>query len=988
LKPIIFLLVVTCLASFTFALERGASWDRSCNAGTCTLSSYVVPVNMQVENGTFLPFTDVVDFSWSGNLDGGLNLSWPSGWVLLKPFIIYNGQYRTLQQIKTAYPSVVFKEHISKNRGGYKWALNFTGIPDSVKNKVDFIGLDLVDSSGITWNDVELDKNNSRLVFFDKVQLGYGDLLDAGFTLNFTNKTRLLIGNVSGKNDLWLDPTTTQYNLMTGGAGPSGWVLKVGTSCGASNMFTSMGNDTSGSAWPVASWYDFSGLYYLVYRTYYSFNTNEISDSAVIDAANITVSGNSAGIQQGMIYGGGYWGETLYTNSWGVGTTNNTEGVILNDATEKTIPLLTSFINKTGYTQFEIISDDESCPSDELGENYALLFKEVDLFTPYLNVTYTLNHSIIISNASLNETNIDPNELVFFNSTIIAQHPIAHSNATWRYSNGTTKNVSLSQAFVSGYSTVFPTVQEGFVTFASGSTTATVILGTAINTSQSFVICNGKTDANAALNLDVFSANCEIANSTGVNFTRYNSGTAVTYSYRVVSSPNLFVQRGKITSSTGFDSAILSTAVNTSAALPIISARVNSAALTRYNNSLVSVDIVNSTGVNFQRYSNAIASVYAWEVVEFKDGTFVQKGTVTGNPTQTPLVGIITAVGNTSKTWLHYNYNSSSNTIDATAVAGNLTNSTAVRFWRWGAGTTTAGITYYVAEFPPTSSGNVQRGSVNVTSNTATASVVSITAVNSSRAWGYVRHVASSGTGANMPRNEWISYLLPGAATTSLFVNRTYTGVYASFDWQVVELPTANVSTPTATDFFQYTFTETDATGWHNVTAIYVNYTNGDANSTAYSNVGVYVSGEEQSLAFSMSYPTSGCTNGNGSSNASGICVRCFATTTDLQGPASETGVGCEGQTSGTAFFAFTNEGNVAEAWTMSLNSSLGATLSLNVDTDNTYAGAKNVNATTPLVVNASIPVGTTDYVWAWIDFIAAGVATTVRGVFSNSTAA
>jgi len=379
---LVLVLAVLLFASLVFAVERGESWDRTCNGEVCTLSTYAAPVNMQAANGTYLPFTDVVDFSWSGNLDGGLNLSWPQGWVLLKPFVVYNGNYVSLQQIKTAYPAINFKEFISKNRGGYKWALNFTGIPDSIKNKVNFIGLDLAESSGITWNDVVFDKNNSRLIFFDEVQIGYGDLLESGFTLNFTNKTRLLIGNVSGKNSLWLDPTTTKYDLMTGGAGSSGNWFRDGSTCGGTSNDNALWTNLTSDNWNVGSGL---GTDFAVFRVFYSFNTSSIPDEATISSAKITVDRAvlAAGERWVEIHGGGYWGNTLTATAWDVGV-NNSEGLVdLSIATAQNVSLNLSFINITGFSQFRFRADVENCSGSSSS------FNSFDTSPSSLFVTYS-----------------------------------------------------------------------------------------------------------------------------------------------------------------------------------------------------------------------------------------------------------------------------------------------------------------------------------------------------------------------------------------------------------------------------------------------------------------------------------------------------------------------------------------------------------------------------------------------------------------------
>jgi len=79
-------------------------------------------------------------------------------------------------------------------------------------DKLDYIGLELTDSNGLTWNDVVLDKTEKEIIIKDKVVINYRDLIDNHFTLNMESKNKLLIGNISENvvdGVLWLDPDVT-----------------------------------------------------------------------------------------------------------------------------------------------------------------------------------------------------------------------------------------------------------------------------------------------------------------------------------------------------------------------------------------------------------------------------------------------------------------------------------------------------------------------------------------------------------------------------------------------------------------------------------------------------------------------------------------------------------------------------------------------------------------------------------------------------------
>ncbi len=590
--------------------------------------------------------------------------------------------------------------------------------------------------------------------------------------------------------------------------------------------------------------------------------------------------------------------------------------------------------------------------------------------------------ALTIANATLNETSVNPNAPVFFNVTIqnTTSLDVAAAIATWRYPNATTKNVTLTRA--SSTSQTHPFVQNGIFSLPNAAS-GVVVLSTAVNVSRAFVICNPKTGIVDTQAANEWAVTCELTNSTAVTVTRGTTSSAAGtgISYSVVESPNVLVQRGTASSASGIVDAVF-TAVNLSRSIIILSTRTSTGTASRTKSAYATASFRNTTGMRIT-YSDSASTTdnFAWQVVEFNDGTTVQSGTVAGSMTQ-KLSAVVTEV-NMSNAWLHYNYNTTTSSITATSVGANLTNSTGIDFWAWGDATFTVGIDWFLAEFPAGAGGNVQRDITNITGLGSSAGYGFFSnSVNTSRAFGYLRHAYVNGTGTGWHPGEWrVSF----ENSTCLLFGRGNTLAYSTLPWQVVELPPLTVAT--TYPYYSYTFTETDTEGFNNVTFVWANDTAGNANSTTFATVGVNVVAAA-SLAFTMTYPLTGCVEGQGASGALGICVRCYAVTTDLVGLATETGVACQGQTDATAFFAFTNGGSVAEKWQTSLNTSLGATLAFKFDTDNTYAGSKDVNATTPLTVNASIPIAATEYAWAWADFSSAMGGTTVRGVFSNSSSA
>lgn len=213
-------------------ITRGPDWDKICSETSCTRTIYIGQINVLDENNTYKPFNEVVKMKWENN---AFNISWYDGYIILEPFVVYNNNNFTIQQIKDFFPNVNIRDYITTYKTRYKWALNLTNI-DTFINNTNYIGLRLTESSGITWDDVVKDVSNHRLIIKNKVFIEYSDLTENNFTLSIPEKSVLLIGNLSDiyySNDgiLNLDPTTTYnytntthkaYESHTGGADPGG----------------------------------------------------------------------------------------------------------------------------------------------------------------------------------------------------------------------------------------------------------------------------------------------------------------------------------------------------------------------------------------------------------------------------------------------------------------------------------------------------------------------------------------------------------------------------------------------------------------------------------------------------------------------------------------------------------------------------------------------------------------------------------------------
>jgi len=151
-------------------------------------------------------FTKFANFTWS---NGKINISYNNYYVILKPFVVYDNTVYSWEQTRTFMLNHNISLDVLHNDEGYryKYGINLTNIPDTIKDKIDYIGLKLVGSQGLTWDDITLNKTGKYVLVKNRLKLSYSDLINSGYTVVLYNKSVVLIGNVSGKNELWLDPT-------------------------------------------------------------------------------------------------------------------------------------------------------------------------------------------------------------------------------------------------------------------------------------------------------------------------------------------------------------------------------------------------------------------------------------------------------------------------------------------------------------------------------------------------------------------------------------------------------------------------------------------------------------------------------------------------------------------------------------------------------------------------------------------------------------
>jgi hypothetical protein len=354
--------------------------------------------NFPDENGELKPFEDVVDISFN---QGKLVYSWHDKEFKLKPIIIYNGNPYTLSDIRKFYPNINLEAFISKERGNYKWSFNITRIPDNIKDNIDYIAFQLTDAQNLSWSDVR--KSGHNLYFPDNVKIDYSDLARSGFTLNVVNKTYLLIGNVSGQNNLWLDPTVTydfndtnQGNIIFAEEGldsnendpspPSNGPRYTLTGSSLTDVSSSSGLDTHDSVYETVN----LGSSDVGWHTFYSNFSHDVDSNDII-SINWTYVGNcagSCGTEEIYIY---IWNDT--GSDWvqcgdPIDSTVDDERECIVDSNVQ------DFINDTGFTH--MIAHMDTGNSETIGSDYVSL--EIE-YIPQVNVTLTSPIDSASSNA-------------------------------------------------------------------------------------------------------------------------------------------------------------------------------------------------------------------------------------------------------------------------------------------------------------------------------------------------------------------------------------------------------------------------------------------------------------------------------------------------------------------------------------------------------------------------------------------------------------
>ncbi|OYT53501.1 MAG: hypothetical protein B6U72_05535, partial [Candidatus Altiarchaeales archaeon ex4484_2] len=375
-------------------IQKTSSHTTKCSKNKFTSSIHSPTATLIDPGGRPMNFTDAAEFRWMNN---SFNLSWLNYSLGIKTFAIYNRTRYSFDEMQDMFPGVKTDAVVSDYGEAYKYALNISDIPLPLADHLDYIGLELADLDGFTWNDVR--KTGHGVTLNNEIYLGFNDLLNK-YTLSIVNASTILVGGVGNKTNLWLDPTIQLQTADTENL----WDAPVYGRAG----FT--GNNYGGST----SLYLWDRTTRRI-RTYIKFNISSIPLSVSIDDAQLCLyiynNGATASASVYHIYDYTWDGENEGTITWnnqvcGTGFDDSTDCNLTAEDTQNTNAVGWFCWNVTKMVSRDYGDGDANISmalkTPETGNNALDRYcsKEATAGSPsgcsvarrpYLNVTYTDN---------------------------------------------------------------------------------------------------------------------------------------------------------------------------------------------------------------------------------------------------------------------------------------------------------------------------------------------------------------------------------------------------------------------------------------------------------------------------------------------------------------------------------------------------------------------------------------------------------------------
>lgn len=106
-------------------------------------------------------------------------------------FVMKSGAVYTWKDIPSTIQKDLWRTKIDETH--YKYGVNFNNVSNQIKNNLNYVVLQRVNSTGLTWDDVRLEGNT--IIIKDRVYISHDDILST-YTIPLINKTDIVIGGL------------------------------------------------------------------------------------------------------------------------------------------------------------------------------------------------------------------------------------------------------------------------------------------------------------------------------------------------------------------------------------------------------------------------------------------------------------------------------------------------------------------------------------------------------------------------------------------------------------------------------------------------------------------------------------------------------------------------------------------------------------------------------------------------------------------------
>lgn len=375
-----------------------------------------------------------------------------------------------------------------------------------------------------------------------------------------------------------------------------------------------------------------------------------------------------------------------------------------------------------------------------------------------------------------------------------------HSRDTRGVVNDTDVNLTFT-TITPSYSTVYVQRREAFLLPNETVINTTIDV---VDLEKTFLLCKSKNDVNAQDGPANFTATCRLNGNDTVTIERYGNNSNITVSYQVVEADNIVVQNGTTTVASGSTTGNgdFASSIDTSKTIVVFSQRLDTVTTGQMERLYHTSSFYNTTRIEFERGQSGSEATIDWFAIEFQDDTTVQSKQISswnidveGSDSQDDTIDTSVDPANS---WLVYNYRVSQDGLSRTSIAGNISNSSNVHFWKETSSNTTpdpeVNLRWFVVEFESGADSSVQQGVYFTSASSDYSEDISISSVDMTGTFSYFGHATCEGSGSAYPRPFWINYIND---TDNLHIERGYYGQDSDLAWQIVSWPTSYNNPPT-----------------------------------------------------------------------------------------------------------------------------------------------------------------------------------------------